>query len=81
MSAADEVEREIFEKIISIPARTSAGLRVKAEIMLILMQRYVCVLANDTIDDIANGGVGDLEDRMALSITRDILAAVDSSKL
>jgi hypothetical protein len=74
MEAEDDVGRDIFEKIVGIPAQTSAGLQVKAEVMQLLLQSYVCFFTSDTLDDIKNGNVGEIEDRMALSIARDILA-------
>jgi hypothetical protein len=74
MDAEDDVRRDIFEKIVGIAAQTSAGLQVKAEVMLLLLQNYVCDSIGDTLDDIASGDLGEIEDRMALSIARDIRA-------
>jgi hypothetical protein len=65
MAAENNVLCGIAE-IVGIPAQTFAVLRTKAEVMLLVLQSYVCVAIDDTIPDIADGNVGDIQDRMAL---------------
>ena len=59
------------ERIEATPARTAGGLRAKAEAMRLVLLRLVCCHPGDTIEYIAES---EMEDRMAWSLARDILA-------
>jgi hypothetical protein len=59
------------------PARTFVGARAKVAVMLFLLEELVCAWKGDTLDGVAAGSVGQDEDRMALSVARDIMALAD----
>jgi hypothetical protein len=73
LTEADDAWSGILEDIIDTPARTAVGLRMKALTTLIAQQKYVCVHIDHTIDDIVAARDGNVEDRLALSIARDLL--------
>ena len=73
LTEADERWSRILGTIIGTPARTQAGLRAKAAVTLLAQQKYNCVHTNSTVEDIVAGHEGDIEDRLALSIARDLL--------
>jgi hypothetical protein len=62
------------EQICGIPARTPSGLHAKAGAMRDLLARLVCTGIDQTLADIETGEEGELEDRMALSLARDVLS-------
>ena len=64
---------EILEDITDTPARTAAGMRIKAAVMSTVLTHFVCYHNDQDLDDIATGEVGGIEDRLALSIARDLL--------
>lgn len=74
ISVEDDEWHDIAEEIADIPARTSVGLHVKAAALLLLLQDETCVFGDETLADIAAGDVGGSQDRLALSIARDLLA-------
>lgn len=74
MAAVDAEWWDLAEEIGRVPALTAAGMRAKARATTHVAARCVCVRLTDTIDDIIAGDVGNLEDRLALSLARDVLA-------
>jgi hypothetical protein len=74
LTEADDAWYQLLTDIIDTPARTAIGLRVKAEVTLIAQEKYVCVRIDHTIEDIVAGHDGNIEDRLALSIARDLLS-------
>jgi hypothetical protein len=74
LTEADDAWYQLLTDIIDTPARTAIGLRVKAEVTLIAQEKYVCVRIDHTIEDIVAGDDGNIEDRLALSIARDLLS-------
>ncbi len=74
LTEADDAWYHLLTDIIDTPAQSAVGLRVKAEVTLIAQQKYVCVRIDHTIEDIVAGDDGNIEDRLALSIARDLLA-------
>ena len=49
-------------------------MRAKAEALLVALEAQVCTRIGQTADDIADGTEGYIEDRLALSLARDLLA-------
>jgi hypothetical protein len=74
LAAADSVWFRLTEKITDIPARTPEGVQAKAGAMLNVLDRVVLINIGSTLDDVATGDEGEIEDRMALSLARDVLA-------
>ena len=74
IAAADSVWWRLAEKITDIPARTPEGVQAKAGAMLNVLDRVVLISIGSTLDDIVTGDEGEIEDRMALSLARDVLA-------
>lgn len=70
LSAANELWWEAVERIEGTPARTLAGLRAKADALRLVLLRCNCGI-DPTVEDIADL---DMDNRMAWSIARDLLA-------
>jgi hypothetical protein len=62
------------EEIIDMPALAAAGLRARADAMRIMLEHVVCTHIGSTTADIADGNEGEIEDRLAWSLARDVLA-------
>jgi hypothetical protein len=73
-SLADHEWFVAVRDVADTPARTLAGVRAKASVMLSMIEELVFTGHVDTLDDIAAGNVGEDEDRMAPSLARDIMA-------
>jgi hypothetical protein len=74
MADADHQLFAVIDEIETTHARALPGLHAKAGAMLFLLERFACVNIGDTLDDVADGTVGEYEDRMALSLARDIMS-------
>jgi hypothetical protein len=72
--AADDEWFGAIRGVADTPARTLVGLRAKAAVMLSVIEELVSAGNGDTLDDVAAGDIGEDEDRMALSLARDIIA-------
>jgi hypothetical protein len=61
------------ERICATQARTTAGRHAKAAALLIVQRRFICDHVGDTLDDVAAGDIGQIEDQLALSLARDLV--------
>jgi hypothetical protein len=72
--AADDEWFDAVRDVADTPARTLLGVRAKAAVLLSVIEELVFTRFGDTLDDVAAGDVGEDEDRMAVSLARDIMA-------
>ena len=67
----------LIDQISDLPAATLAGVRAKAQAMLDVLERIVAPdKGAKSLDDIASGDAGQIEDCLSLSLARDVLAVV-----
>src|SRR4051812_28745197 len=73
LATAIGIECDIIEDIRAIPSRTLAGLQVKAATLLMLLERYVLNRGAGISNEIDERDCEE-EDRMALTLARELLA-------
>jgi hypothetical protein len=71
MEVVDDVYWSAADRVVNLAATTPAGRIAKARAMELTLLRCVCVRLGDTLDNIADY---EFQDRMALSLARDVLA-------
>lgn len=60
-------------RLFTPPATTETGRRIKVGTLRLILVRHVCYGTGESIDDIDD--VGEIQDRVAWSLARDVLAA------